>query len=244
MVLGGHAQQVAGGLPQGVHRFCQLRGQGPGRQNFLEAGAFLKSRQDLDRPDLQLHCVMAIMEDHGKVAVPKDGFSIHVCQLRPESRGHINLSSADPFADPAIFANYLATDEDKRALREGVKIVRDVAGQASLKAIRGEEHSPGAGVQTDAEIDAFIQRAGETIYHPVGTCKMGAAGDSMAVVDDQLRVMGIEGLRVIDASVIPLLVGGNTNAPTIMIAEKAADLLRGRTPLAPLDAPVFEDAAA
>ena len=221
-----------------------VRGQGPGRQNFLEAGAFLKSRQDLDRPDLQLHCVMAIMEDHGKVAVPKDGFSIHVCQLRPESRGHINLSSADPFADPAIFANYLATDEDKRALREGVKIVRDVAGQASLKAIRGEEHSPGAGVQTDAEIDAFIQRAGETIYHPVGTCKMGAAGDSMAVVDDQLRVMGIEGLRVIDASVIPLLVGGNTNAPTIMIAEKAADLLRGRTPLAPLDAPVFEDAAA
>ena len=99
-------------------------------------------------------------------------------------------------------------------------------------------------MQTDAEIDAFIQRAGETIYHPVGTCKMGAAGDSMAVVDDQLRVMGIEGLRVIDASVIPLLVGGNTNAPTIMIAEKAADLLRGRTPLAPLDAPVFEDAAA
>ena len=221
-----------------------VRGQGPGRQNFLEAGAFLKSRQDLDRPDLQLHCVMAIMEDHGKVAVPKDGFSIHVCQLRPESRGHINLSSADPFADPAIFANYLATDEDKRALREGVKIVRDVAGQASLKAIRGEEHAPGSGVQTDAEIDAFIQRAGETIYHPVGTCKMGAAGDAMAVVDDQLRVMGVEGLRVIDASVIPLLVGGNTNAPTIMIAEKAADLLRGRAPLAPVDAPVYADTEA
>ncbi len=221
-----------------------VRGQGPGRQNFLEAGAFLKSRQDLDRPDLQLHCVMAIMEDHGKVAVPKDGFSIHVCQLRPESRGHINLTSADPFADPAIFANYLATDEDKRALREGVKIVRDVAGQASLQAIRGKEHAPGEGVQTDAEIDAFIQRAGETIYHPVGTCKMGAAGDPMAVVDDQLRVMGIEGLRVIDASVIPLLVGGNTNAPTIMIAEKAADLLRGRAPLAPVDAPVYADTEA
>jgi choline dehydrogenase len=99
-------------------------------------------------------------------------------------------------------------------------------------------------VQTDAEIDAFIQRAGETIYHPVGTCKMGAAGDPMAVVDDQLRVMGIEGLRVIDASVIPLLVGGNTNAPTIMIAEKAADLLRGRAPLAPVDAPVYADTEA
>jgi choline dehydrogenase len=99
-------------------------------------------------------------------------------------------------------------------------------------------------VQSNADIDAWIQRAAETIYHPVGTCKMGAAGDSMAVVDDQLRVMGIEGLRVIDASVIPLLVGGNTNAPTIMIAEKAADLLRGRTPLAPVDAPVYADTEA
>ena len=221
-----------------------VRGQGPGRQNFLEAGAFLKSRQDLDRPDLQLHCVMAIMEDHGKVAVPKDGFSIHVCQLRPESRGHVGLTSADPFADPAIFANYLATEEDRRALREGVKIVRDVSGQNALKAIRGAEHSPGEAVQSDADIDAWIQRAAETIYHPVGTCKMGAGGDPMAVVDDQLRVMGLEGLRVIDASVIPLLVGGNTNAPTIMIAEKAADLLRGRAPLAPVDAPVYADTEA
>ena len=218
------------------------RGKGPGRQNFLEAGAFLKSRPDLDRPDLQLHCVMAIMQDHGKTVVQKDGFTVHVCQLRPESRGTVGLNSADPFADPAIRANYLATEEDRRALREGAKMVRDVAGQAALKEIRGDELFPGPGVQSDAEIDAWIRRTAETIYHPVGTCRMGAAGDAMAVVDAELKVQGLVGLRVIDASVMPTLVGGNTNAPTIMIAEKAADLIAGRPILAPRDAPVFAEA--
>jgi choline dehydrogenase len=218
-----------------------LFGQGFGRQNFLEAGAFLKSRPDLDRPDLQLHCVLAIMKDHGKQGAAKDGFSIHVCQLRPESRGRIGLASADPFADPAIFANYLATDEDRRALREGFKMVREVAGQEALVAIRGEEVEPGVQVQTDEEIDAFIRKNAETIYHPVGTCRMGAAGDSMAVVDAELKVQGLVGLRVIDASVMPTLVGGNTNAGTIMIAEKAADMILGKAPPAPLDVAIFED---
>ena len=217
------------------------RGKGPGRQNFLEAGAFLKSRQDLDRPDLQLHCVMAIMQDHGKVIVKKDGFTVHVCQLRPESRGRVGLNSADPLADPAIFANYLATDEDRRALREGAKMVREVANQAALKEIRGDELFPGPGVQSDADIDAWIRRTAETIYHPVGTCRMGVAGDGQAVVDDKLKVFGLEGLRVVDASVMPTLVGGNTNAPTMMIAEKAADLIAGRPILAAQDAPVFGD---
>jgi choline dehydrogenase len=220
-----------------------LLGQGFGRQQFLEAGAFLKSRPDLDTPDLQLHCVLAIMKDHGKQSVPKDGFSIHVCQLRPESRGRIGLASADPLADPAIFANYLATDEDRRALREGAKMTRELAGQAGLKEIAGDEEFPGPDVKTDADIDAWIRRAAETIYHPVGTCRMGRAGDPMAVVDGSLRVQALEGLRVIDASVMPTLVGGNTNAPTIMIAEKAADMILGRAPPAPLDAPVFEDRA-
>jgi choline dehydrogenase len=221
-----------------------LFGQGFGRQNFLEAGAFLKSRPDLDRPDLQLHCVLAIMKDHGKQAVPKDGFSIHVCQLRPESRGRVGLASADPLADPTIFPNYLATEEDRRALREGAKMTRELAGQAGLKAIAGKEEFPGPEVKTDAEIDAWIRRAAETIYHPVGTCRMGRAGDPLAVVDSELKVQGLQGLRVIDASVMPTLVGGNTNAPTIMIAEKAADLIQGRAALAPLEAPVFEDATA
>jgi len=216
-----------------------LRGQGPGRQNFLEAGAFLKSRQDLDRPDLQLHCVMAIMRDHGKAPVEKDGFSIHVCQLRPESRGEVGLRSTDPFDDPTILANYLSAEEDRRALREGVKMTRDLAGTASLKAICGAEDSPGASVQTDEEINAWIRQTAETIYHPVGTCRMGVAGDLNAVVDDKLKVFGLPGLRIVDASVMPTLVSGNTNAPTIMIAEKAADMLLGRPAPSPQDAAVY-----
>jgi choline dehydrogenase len=218
-----------------------LFGQGFGRQNFLEAGAFLKSRPDLDRPDLQLHCVLAIMKDHGKQGGQADGFSVHVCQLRPESRGSVGLRSADPMDDPAIFPNYLAAEEDRRALREGVKIVRAVAAQPALTKLHTGECAPGAAVSTDAEIDAWIRREAETIYHPVGTCKMGAAEDPSSVVDGELKVRGLAGLRVIDASVMPTLVGGNTNAPTIMIAEKAADMILGRAAPAPLDVRVSGD---
>ncbi len=216
-----------------------LFGQGPGRQNFLESGAFLKSRPDLDRPDLQLHCVLAIMKDHGKQSVEKDGFTIHVCQLRPESRGYIGLRSDDPFDDPAIFANYLAAEEDRRALRAGVDIVREVAGQKALSGLRGAEFEPGADVSSDQEIDAWMRRAAETIYHPVGTCRMGLADDAMAVVDASLRVIGLSGLRVVDASVMPTLVGGNTNAPTIMIAEKAADMILGKAPAPCEETPAY-----
>jgi choline dehydrogenase len=228
----------------GVGLGYMLTGKGPGATQHLEAGAFLKSRPDLDRPDLQIHTVLAIMKNHGKDPVLKDGFTLHVCQLRPESRGRIGLRSADPLADPAIFANYLDTEEDRRAIREGFKMSREVAGQAALARFRGPEHAPGETVRTDAEIDAWIARTGETIYHPVGTCRMGVAGDDFAVVDDQLRVFGLKGLRVVDASVMPNLIGGNTNAPTIMIAEKAADLILGRAAPASEDPPVFEDGRA
>jgi len=216
-------------------------GKGLGRQQFLESGAFLKSRPDLDRPDLQVHTVAAIMQDHGKVAVPKDGFTFHICQLRPESRGRVGLRSANPADDPAIFANYLATEEDRRALREGVRMMRKVAAQSALDPYRTQELFPGKDVETDEQIDAWIRKHAETIYHPVGTCKMGADGDEMAVVDGELKVRGIEGLRVVDASVMPTLVGGNTNAPTIMIAEKISDIIRGRAALPAEDAPVYED---
>ena len=217
-----------------------LTGTGVGTGNGLESGAFLKSRPDLDRPDLQIHGVLAVMKNHGKEPMARDGFTLHVCQLRPESRGRVSLASADPMADPAIFANYLATAEDKRALREGVKIARAVANQPALARYRSKEVEPGRKVSTDAEIDAWIAETGETIYHPVGTCRMGVAGDENAVVDDQLRVLGIAGLRVVDASVMPTLVGGNTNAPTIMIAEKAADMILGRPAPAPEEVPVYE----
>jgi len=217
---------------------------GVGATQALESGAFLKSRPDLDRPDLQVHCVLAVMQNHGKTQVAKDGFTFHVCQLRPESRGTVTLRSADPFDDPAIFANYLSAEEDRRALREGARMMRQVASQAALDEFRTEELFPGKSVQTDEELDAWIRANSETIYHPVGTCRMGPVGDPMAVVDPELRVQGLKGLRVVDASVMPSLVGGNTNAPTIMIAEKASDLILGLPfPLAD-DAPVFEEGSA
>ncbi|RIJ23349.1 choline dehydrogenase [Henriciella barbarensis] len=210
-----------------------LRKQGAGRDNFLQAGGFLKSREGLDRPDLQLHFVNAIMMDHARTQVKADGFTIHACQLRPESRGSVTLASADPFDHPLIDPNYLATEEDRRAMREGVKICREIAGQNAFDALRGEEIMPGQDVRTDDEIDAFIRRTGETIYHPVGTVRMGV--DDAAPLDGELRVRGIDGLRVIDASVMPTLVSGNTNAPTIMVAEKAADMIRGLAAPAPAE---------
>jgi choline dehydrogenase len=213
-----------------------LRGKGLGRQQFLESGAFVRSRAGLSRPDVQIHGVLAIMRDHGKERAGEDGFSLHLCQLRPESRGRIALASADPLADPLIFANYLASPEDRRVMRECVKIGRDVVSQAALDPYRADELAPGKDVRSDAEIDAWVRRTAETIYHPVGTCKMGADGDPTAVVDAELKVRGLEGLRVVDASVMPTLVGSNTNAPTIMIAEKAADLIRGRERVAALAA--------
>ena len=218
---------------------------GPGSRIPLESGAFLKSRPDLDRPDLQVHVVLAVARNHGsrdEGPVARDGFTLHVCQLRPESLGRVGLRSADPFDDPTIFANYLAAEEDRRALREGVKMMRQVVEQAALKPFASEELFPGPAVQTDAEIDAWIRQTAETIYHPVGTCRMGVAGDPMAVVDAECRVLGVAGLRVVDASVMPTLIGGNTNAPTMMIAEKVSDAIRGRAYLPAEDAPVFEAA--
>lgn len=216
--------------------------QGAGRTNHLHSGAFLKTRGELDRPDVQLHFVNAIMKDHARYKPDRDGFTIHACQLRPESRGTVRLASADPFEDPAIDPNYLATELDRRTMRDSVRMVRDIVRQNALSLYRGDEVTPGRSVQTDSEIDAFVRDCGETIYHPVGTCRMGA--DDNSVVDAELRVRGVAGLRVVDASVMPTLIGGNTNAPTIMIAEKAADMIRGKAPLDPVDVTIAEDRAA
>lgn len=215
------------GLKQYLTALTYLfRKEGLGRENFLESGGFAKSREGLDRPDLQFHFVNALVQDHGNVAATQDGFSLHVCQLRPESRGSISLSSANPFAAPKIDPNYLATEEDRRALREGLKIGRKVLSQPALSPYRGEEFKPGAHVQSDDEIDAYIKATAETIYHPIGTCRMGSDKDS--VVDKDCKVRGVKNLRVVDASVMPNLIGGNTNAPTMMIAEKISDHIRGK----------------
>ncbi len=195
----------------------------------LESGAFLKSRPDLENPDLQFHFIAALMTDHARKKADRHGFMAHVCQLRPESRGYISIKSNDPLAAPIIQPNYLEAEEDRRAMREGVKIARDLFAQEAFDPYRGPELWPGAHVRTDDQIDAWIRKTAETIYHPVGSAKMGK--DSESVVDATLKVYGIEGLRVVDASVMPTLVSGNTNAPTIMIAEKAADMILGRPPL-------------
>ncbi len=211
---------------------------GPGADNFLQAGAFLKTREGLDRPDIQLHYVNALSFAHATEIPEQDGFMVHACQLRPESKGSVGLRSTDPFDTPKIDPNYLATEEDRRVMREGLKIMRDVIGQNALKPYRGPEMSPGESVKTDEEIDTFVRQNAETIYHPVGTVRMGA--DERAPLDGQLRLRGVDGLRVVDASVMPTLIGGNTNAPTIMIAEKAADMILGKPALVPEEASLLE----
>ena len=218
-----------------------LFGTGIATGQGLESGAFLKSRPDLETPDLQYHFIAGLMFDHTRRKADRHGFMAHVCQLRPESRGFISLKSPDPLAAPLIQPNYLEADEDLRALREGVKIARDVFAQRAFDPYRGPELMPGAHVRNGDEIDAFIRKTAETIYHPVGTAKMGTDSDS--VVDPQLRVRGVEGLRVVDASVMPTLVSGNTNAPAIMIAERASDLILGRAVLPPDTVKVAEDGA-
>jgi choline dehydrogenase len=155
----------------------------------------------------------------------QNGYSLHVCALRPESTGTIRLRSKDPKEAPLIDANYLAERRDLDTLIEGVKMGRDIFAQSGLDPYRADEFQPGAAVKTDAELEQWIRAKCETIYHPVGSCKMGPSSDSMAVVDDKLLVHGVEGLRVVDASIMPTLVGGNTNAPTIMIAERTAAIM-------------------
>jgi choline dehydrogenase len=206
---------------------------GSGATPGLETLAFVKSSPEMADPDLQYHFVRLLYNDHGREVVPRHGFMSYFNLSRPESRGTISLRSADPLAHAVIEPNYLSAEADLRVLRAGIRISRDVVGQSAFDAFRGAEFMPGPDIRTDAELDAYIRQNSETLYHPVGTCKMGP--DELAVVDDRLRVHGVEGLRVVDASIMPRLVSGNTNAPTIMIAEKAADMILGRTALAPVE---------
>ena len=192
--------------------------------NFGEAGGFIKSQPGEPLPDLQLHFVIGKLIDHGRKTVFGHGYSCHVCLLRPKSRGSLKLASDDPLAAPLIDPNFLAERDDVERLVRGFKLMRAILQQPALAGHSGRELPASAGAQTDAQIEALIRAHADTIYHPVGTCRMGAG--PMDVVDAQLRVHGLQGLRVVDASIMPSIVGANTNAPVIAIAEKAADLIK------------------
>jgi choline dehydrogenase-like flavoprotein len=192
--------------------------------NYAEAGGFIKSRPDEALPDLQLHFVVAKLVDHGRKTVFGHGFSCHVCLLRPVSRGSITLASADPMAAPLIDPNFLGEPDDVERLVRGFKAMRRILQQPALATWGGTESASSAQAQTDEQIEQFIRDHADTIYHPAGSCRMGPAITD--VVDAELRVKGMQGLRVIDASIMPRLISGNTNAPVIAVAEKAAQMVR------------------
>ena len=204
-------------------------GRGMFTTNGAEGCAVARSSPGETRPDLQFHFSPGKLRDHARdlLFLCGEGYSLHVCNLRPKSRGDIRLTSADPAAPLAIRANYLTHPDDVEHMLRGFKLARRILGASAFAPYRGVEIVPGDKVQSDDEIRDFIRAKAETIYHPIGTCKMGdATRDPLAVVDARLRVHGLDGLRVVDASIMPLLVGGNTNAPTVMIAEKAADMIK------------------
>jgi choline dehydrogenase-like flavoprotein len=193
--------------------------------NFAECGAFLKTDPALPAPDVQVQLVVALADNHSRTRHLGHGFTCHVCLLRPRSRGFVALQSPDPAAAPKIDPRFFDDPEDLEVMVAGFKLTRRILDAPALAAARTRDLYA-EGIQTDENIRRSLRERCDTIYHPVGTCKMGV--DALAVVDPQLRVRGVEGLRVADASIMPTLVGGNTNAPAIMIGEKAADLIRGR----------------
>ncbi len=203
----------------------QWRQQRRGRltTNFAEAGAFFCSREGLTQPDVQLHFVVAQLVNHGLELVPGHGFSLHVCVLQPRSRGTVRLRDAAPHSAPLIDPQFLSDPHDLQTLMQGVRRARQILAQPAL-ADHGREWARSAAAQSDGELQDWIRQHADTIYHPVGSCRMGS--DAQAVVDPQLQVHGLAGLRVVDASVMPRIVSGNTNAPTIMLAERAADFMR------------------
>jgi choline dehydrogenase len=204
---------------------------GLGATNHFEACAFIRSGAGIRYPDLQLHFLPAAVRYDGRAAAKAHGFQVHIGPMRSPSRGRVRLKSGDPRNAPSILFNYMSTDEDWRDFRTAIRLTREIFAQPALKHYRGAEIAPGAKAQSDEALDAFVRENVESAYHPCGTCRMGAPDDVMSVVDPECRVIGTHGLRVVDSSIFPEITNGNLNAPSIMVGEKAADIILGRPPL-------------
>ena len=219
-------------------RWLLTRG-GLGASNQFETGGFIRSRAGVRYPDIQFHFLPMAVSYDGSSLAREHGFQAHVGPMRSKSRGWVRLASTEALEPPKVFFNYLSRPEDREEMRACVRLTREIFAQPAFEPYRGREIQPGGAVRTDAEIDEFIRARVESAYHPSCSCRMGAVGDPAAVVDPQARVIGVEGLRVVDSSIMPSITTGNLNAPTIMLAEKAADHILGRAPLAPDDAPYY-----
>jgi choline dehydrogenase len=206
-----------------------LRRTGPLTIGAGQGGIFAKTRPDLETPDIQFHIILFSADRPGTPLHRFSGFTASICQLRPESRGSILIKSRDPKIHPAIQANYLSTDNDRQCIVDGLKLARRLAATEALAPLIAEELEPGAAKVSDADLLAHARARGGTIFHPTSSCMMGPASNPMAVVDAELRVHGLAGLRVADASIMPIIASGNTNAPTLMIGEKAADMVLAST---------------
>jgi choline dehydrogenase len=216
-----------------------VRHDGLGATNHFETCGFIRSRAGERYPDIQYHFLPIAVSYDGKSLASEHGIQAHVGPMRSKSRGHVRLASGDPLAAPKIVFNYMSHEEDWRDMRACVRLTREIFAQPAFAPYRGREIQPGAEVVSDAAIDAFIRDKVESAYHPCGTCRMGAADDPASVVTPDAKVIGVDGLRVVDASIMPSITNGNLNAPTIMMAEKAADMIRGKAALAASNARVY-----
>ena len=216
-----------------------MRGRGLGASNHFEAGGFIRSRAGVRYPDIQFHFLPMAVAYDGSTLAREHGFQAHVGPMRSKSRGSVRLKSPDPAEPPLIRFNYMSHPEDWIEMRACVRLTREILAQAAFDPYRGREIQPGAECVSDDDIDAFVRDHVESAYHPSCTCKMGSPADPSAVVDPETRVIGVEALRVVDSSIMPSITNGNLNAPTIMIGEKAADMIRGLDPPPASNAPYY-----
>ena len=211
---------------------------GPGATNNFEAGGFIRSDVGVEHPDLQYHFFPMAVRYDGKNPSGAHGFQAHVGPMRSQSKGSVFLDPNNPEGSPRVSFNYMSKSQDWKEFRSAVRLTREIFSQNALAEYCGQELSPGKNIRSDEDIDMFVRDAVESAYHPCGTCKMGSDGG--AVVDKDCRLIGLDGLRIVDSSIIPSIVSGNLNGPTIMMAEKAADIILGEKPLEPESPPIYK----